>query len=557
MRDGSSMERSRQGGVGRMLCVLLVGLAALVTGCPDGSGGPTLDASGGDASAESGRGAAGGEIDIRITLGDDAEGGVEIRRSGSADTSYESPPLLPPFAGSNPLVVTDEVIVEVVNEGDPPAGTVYIEDDETSLFISNGDNIEGNEPPITGLDIRRGGVLVLPHDSEVPENFVRLEFTNDIINDGLITTDDPAGQRDRGHVRLVSTDGSYVGSGDIDLSGTSNASRGGIIAIVATRVIFNEGEMRASGGAADHAGTVEFVDVDAGIEGAGRLRIENRGRIDVRGGDASSGGEDGGVGGSIVMLSSTDLFNAGDLLASGGRGSGQGGPGGQIELVTARFGDIVNEGDLVVDGARGDLGRGGAGREIRIVATGGGIRSSGDLLLRGGASRSDAAGAGGEIDIITLDENATVFVPGLHEPAGSIELSGRILATGGSGSSGSGMGGIIAIANESVVPDLEDGRRIVLLGHRRVSATGGNGALGGGTGGELHVETAQTLDLESPVSIEPRVDLSGGDSDAFHLGGAGGDATLIGLSVDVAEIDVSGGDGGTPGSEGDITIVFP
>jgi len=204
-----------------------------------------------------------------------------------------------------------------------------------------------------------------------------------------------------------------------DLAVAGGLDRGGSVR--------NEAALRAVGGAS--TGGVGGRGGVCVVTSASVLTpVVNRGEIDVSGGDGAGGG-DGGTG---VCSGLGDSDNGAPITARGGVGDvREGGRGGQT-IVTTIVGAIRNGAPLLADGGRGATTGGDGGT---IIVVGSRTSTSGDLFARGGDGVTGGSGARGGGDGPPV--NGIVVL----STAGVSDVSGRLAATGGAGTSADGLDG--------------------------------------------------------------------------------------------------------------------
>jgi hypothetical protein len=532
--------------------LLATGLAIVALGCNQSGDGlaSVIDAGGGDA-GPTGQGGRGSGFRLAIEEASARDLGIEILRRGGVDASFEVPPRPAPDFGTNPLVVTNEVFVGSLTEFEPTPGSVYMLKGQDSLLVSDGNGTAGDEPPVTGVHVEPGGVLVFPHNEIHGDSRSRVEVTlsHDIVNDGEITTLELA-NFDRGDLVLSTTGGRYMGRGDVVNHGVRPGQSGGDVWVLVEGDSINEGSWLTYGAESANGGRIIF--------GASPLDenpdcvLFNTGRFDASGGDAAAGGvaDFGGSANEIDLNAGVGVFNSGDMVAVGGDGIQSGGNGGWILFVSAR-GDIRNAGNLIADAGQGEAQVGGDGGTVFLVARGGELRTSGRLSAQGGAASGDSRGGdGGSIRLGSTATSEAVFPPA---PGSSVLVSGDLLIGGGDGLKSGGRGGALLVQVSNPTPGHDVQQRISLRGYSLVDGSGGDGLLAG-EGGELTIDTSASGSvLESPVRIDPLVDLSGGDADPGVAGSSGGDGGPLFMRASVLTlgegIDQSGGTGETPGSE--------
>ncbi len=458
------------------LLFMLLTLSLTVYGCGgSGDGGGTtagiytINTSGADGGPNGGSGGSGGYFDLEMYYG--SGGSIEVLKTGAANASW-TPTTAVVNLGSNPLAIAADTTIAVVTV-EPATGTPYLIADIYSLYISDGDTVLGNEPPVTGISVASGITLTLGLNYSTATG-TRFYLYNDIDNHGTITTVDYDATQ-RGNLRLYMA--SYHGNSAIDTSGTQDGQSGGYVYLSPNYSFFNNGTINTSGygsatGAAGNGG-------DVGIWPD--YRLENTGDITTDGGTASGAGTTGGNAGYIDLEAYYgDLFNSGDLSSRGGDGVTAGGNGDWQFLYVGSVGDLLNSGDLDTSGGDATGGNGGYGDWIGLYAYGGGIINTGDLTTTGGATTDVASngGSGGDIDVYV--DYGYIYQ---YTPAGDILFSGNINTSGGlavtsTGATGNGgSGGDINIDGDFDYYPM--GQRIALLGYSGIDTSGGDGNYGG------------------------------------------------------------------------------
>jgi len=474
---------------------------------------PSINTAGGDGGRDTGAGGGGGRIDI-VKYG--GTGPTEVLRSGTVATSYTPTPAAP-ILGANPLSIATSttITVEVV---EPPAGTPYLVQTDTLLRISNGNAILGDEPAVTGLSVAAGATLTLELNSG--GTAAEIDFSNDVANNGTITTDDvDPSQRGSLYLDFFSY---YGASGSrIRTSGTVAGQNGGDIELYtagfATAGFFNRGAINAAGAdnAGGNGGNGGYVEI------GGYDPVENSGAITTAGGDGGAG--DGGDGGPVWMVSGISyLYNSGAINSTGGNGTGSGGWGGLVALDSAIIsffmgnasGELRNSGAVRSSGGNGAGGPGGPGAYIELAAFGADLLNNAALNSAGGdtSEATSAGGAGGDIWIASLPD----IILG---PGDNLLLAGNIDSSGGNalatGSGNGGTGGSVEIVldasgwywgvTDAWVPTTQ---RLALFSCDSIDTSGGSGNQGG-SGGYVYVNN---LGEEWDAVAVDWVDASGGDT---------------------------------------------
>ena len=328
------------------------------------------------------------------------------------------------------------------------------------------------------------------------------------------------------------------------------------------------------------------------------------GNVDLTGGDCEGAGCDAGDGGYIYVylysyyeysesgyVQSGDLIVRGNILIDGGDGA-WGGDGGDIDLYNTytqysaqypQFGILlVGYHEIKADG--GDGVNGGSGGDIDFDTYGhswndqyvapGPITLPLNYFARGGLGTNGTGGPGGSVYLET-----DPWDDGYLYPKGwtTATVSGKFLLTGGDGTASGGNGGYL----EAIAYDLvEVSASIDTSGGdgTTVNANGGSGggnnyfnatwdvklsgtllsnggaASGTGTAGSgpnIYIYAGQQ------VQSSMRISADGGDGSSTGVGGNGGGVDIFSgtvPSVQSAPVSVLGGDGLTPGAEGDYWL---
>lgn len=274
---------------------------------------------------------------------------------------------------------------------------------------------------------------------------------------------------------------------------------------------------------------------------AGNLVVTEDGTLTTTGDDVSVG--NGGNGGAIGIYVGGSIFNAGRILARGGRGE-TGGSGFPIEL-SAAGGWAVNTGTIDSSGGAATNGLAAGAGEIALYADAGTAVNAGTIAARGGEGTSgggegnavwvECGTRGAAYAVGTLDVSGGAASAGfggsggivfLESSGGDAVLGGVVRARGGAGTgpdSSGGAGGWLEISASAV----NDGFAYVPAGSVVVGAdidlSGGAGAWGR-EGGRVYVDASS----EIAGAVEPQIrfvgyaalELSGGAGD--EVGGGGG-----------------------------------
>ncbi len=553
--------------------------SATIVRCKPGSGGPgastnAIDVSGGNALSTGGTGGMAGAIGFAIWFG--GAGSIEVSESGSVDASFTPTTTFAPDLGSNALVVTGDLSIPVVTSA-PALDVPYTLEEDSNLYVSDGDMDLGDETPVTGMQVQAGATLTLGLNLNVTNGgwpTGGLTFSHDVVNDGTITVVD-ADSEQRGYIDLY-TDGDYIGSGRIETYGTLPGQSGGSIEVGVLGNGYNSGDWLSYGAdqtddrGGDGGGIyfyTGFYNYEEDFEGEPGGLIENTGDMNANGGTASGATGLGGSGGEIAILPYGSLCNSGDLASSGGNGVGEGGDGGIIQVAGYYRGELRNSGDLTTDG--GDASEDesfsypGDGGWIILGAAGGDLRSSGVVLARAGDSSSDSDtefdGLGGEISFYTESSVDDYEERELDVPAGDIWVSGGAIATGGEALGSDGQATAGGYVFFDIFNDVTAGAQAIhVLGIDGLYARGGDGEAAGGDVSEgIYFDLAIGLGTATgSVNVEPPMDSSGGDADPGVTGSQGGDAGVIEIiagTISYGTATAAGGNGETPGADGTIT----
>jgi len=477
----------------------------------------TINTSGADGGPDGGSGGDGGYVEIEMYYG--SMGPLQVMASGAADGSF-TPSTSTPNLGDNPLDVTVDTTIEVLNPAvpadEPADGTPYMVASTPTVFIWN---ITGTwatqvgRTTVTGISVAAGTTLTLALNYTT---YAWVTLSNDIENDGTITTDDNGALR--GNLRLDLA--SYHGNSTIDTSGILDGQSGGYVQINPNYSFFNNGTIDTSG-----ADSTAVVAGDGGyVRIFANYGIENTGDITTDGGAASGSGTTGGNAGSLDLQAYYIVYNSGSLSCSGGDGVDGGGDGNSISLYISQFGDLYNSGDLDTSGGDATAGDGGLGEAIAMNVYGGDLINSGNLTTRGGDTTESSSwgGNGGDIDIYT-DYSGAIYA---YAPPGDVLFSGDVDTSGGlavteAGADGSGgSGGYFDIyADYDYYPV---GQRVALLGYSGIDTSGGDGNYGG-IGGNVDLycdygETDEIYTASCNITNEADINATGGSvvTDCCH-----------------------------------------
>jgi len=546
----------------KLVAAVSLAIVGGISGCSSDSGGGgaaavfAFLANGGlGGNMSGGNGGDGGRL---YMFNDGATGGVEVRKTGAANTNFTTP-VTPgtPDLGDNPLAITADTTLTEVDDDSPVAdgagalaiGENYIGDDDvirtsvaggvavyaTDTLLANGtaymrdsdDRIAIHDAPlaanhsvVTGLSVAEGAILTLSNNSGCSS---RVKVSKDIDNMGTIT-------KELNQCSITLQASMYFG-GDIFNAGDEDFENGGGVYIQAGNGIENNGNINTSG--FDEENDVNG-DENGGNGGSIRLSaggfVLNAGMLDSSGGDGTVGmGTNGGNGGEVT-LSAAYTENNGAITNRGGAGSaevgGQGGDGRYVYIVA----DYVANNTADIDASGGAGSQGGDGGEVVMAnSTAGEVKNAGAINLNGGNAVGSSGGDGGEFGMITY--------------LGSSLNSGDITATGGDTTEASSDGG--------------DGGELIFI------------ADGGDAG-----SSSQLSDEPGDVAVSGNLNVSGGNAAAAGDGN-GGDGGEVSLSLhNLSEsysnqrvslfgylsIDANGGDGADAGDAvpngGEISVTL-
>jgi hypothetical protein len=530
----------------RKQLVIAVGMAMLggaMTGCSSSSDSPapgtfTYVANGGNGgSISNARGGEGGDISL---YNDGGTGGVEIRKTGKANTNFSSP-IKPAAAnlGSNPLTIsssttirtvdynnpiadgggttalqlyvgTDDVIrtavgVTAVYASDPvmAAGTPYLRTNISPyrIYLSAG-TVAASDTVVTGLSIAAGATLTLAPNN--PCN-TEIDLVNDIDNSGTITRALVDG------CSLYIYANTYIASGSVVNTGDEDSENGGGVYIYTATGIANKGSITTSGFDENNDVNGDEQGGDGGeISLGAQGYVVNSGMLDSSGGDGKLGGGsghivrmrgayvennaeinaeggnniadpivsgDGGDGGLVLMTSDYGTNNTASINNSGGTGYG-GGDGAEIQMRTYSWGQVKNAAAITSNGGHALVdGQGGDAGYLRMQADGEDLLNSGDLSFVGGDNTgTNATGYAGDGGYVDLEGYGGEG----DKPAGNIVISGNINLSGGNAvATGSGYGGEGGNLEADVYPtDAGTTQKVSMLGYVSITSNGGTGADG-------------------------------------------------------------------------------
>jgi hypothetical protein len=418
-------------------------------------------------------------------------GHVKIFNAGKADASFEMPKPAPYFGkSSTTLTVGSAVTVQnYSSQGTGHTGTAigkaFLVTDNQLWLRTTGADVE-----VTGIHVTANGKLTFDPSTDGGSTSLSLTLTNDIQNDGTITTTaDGSGNR----YSLYLTASNYFATGKIDLSGTGSGGSGGNLNLYTGSQIINTGSVSTKGADGPSGGTGGSINVETGMNWPeSGLSFNNDGPWNSSGGKGTSG--TGGSAGYMYFYVGQRFNNGpnGKMSLIGGDCSGasctSGGNGNEFYVSEEEeFCGFVNAADINVSGGNcinGTACNGGAGNQIYIYAYNDLITSSGDLTANGGDGSGTGNGGnaynGDAIYMYTYDGDSY----DIYRPSGSITVSGNLSAKGGKGANGGNAG------NVDLYSDFEYtalGQEIVMLGYTDIHSDGGAGVTSGGNGNYLYL----------------------------------------------------------------------
>jgi hypothetical protein len=484
--------------------------------------------------------------------------------------------------GYGTLIVSHDVVVNgtIISN---PTNTYGIEIDPNTLFIGSTGKLTTSS---TALNAAAKDISIGYNDN-----------TNAIYNHGTIEAKG-LGSGSGGYVGMWAND-LAVNYGSIDTSGGSSATGSGgngtfspgsnsIEIFVYYGNFYSSGAVRMNGGRGGNG-----TGGDAGLALIETADLDNsngqNGDIFISGTWEAMGGEGvNGNGGSVnfgALRFLTDAMGKVALNAaitlSGGKGSGalsSGGGGGSILITSRNLGsvEVAVPGSIRLSGTfdvRGGDGsqEGGAGGSLEVAAIGANIALKGcdvELLgfpvisLNGGNGVDGGSGNANAFeiytyapqypDVSTSSTNTTVA-------AGAIVNEANVFAKGGAAAGATGTGGTGGyaemIANVDFGFPLVANATTVIKNSGSFDVSGGNGYVGGGT--VLTSITGYSLYFEAyRVTSSGKLAATGGNGTT--VGGAGGDITIWSKTLttlaNLADMNVSGGTGATPGAAGTKVI---
>lgn len=513
---------------------------------------------------------------VEMNGGDGAEGGrggnFYLYREGtggairvSAEASIDpaavtgvSIPEVTADSGSNPLVVSSDLTIDVSNS-EPAVGQVYYF--EGSLYIYDGAMTDDEVPQpdlgteatvVTGINVAEGATLTFSSSANIS---LMIDFEDDVINSGTITTVNTEADSS---FHLVISARVYEGSGDVIQPGSAFnlyadlVINNGTISTKGPTDTSREGGsgyIGISGGAISNTGSLISEGFDnpegtagygANIELAGFV-ISNSGRIDASTGVGAN--ENMIRGGEVNLRGAYAIANTGSIDVSGEDGiadaDASGGLGGYIGMtlvpinidviasetedeelneiaqeIIALYGDdvapfILNIGSLNAEGGAGaGTGDGGQGGGIGFA-----IEENGGYI-----------GPRIAAEEIVIEEEAEEEIE--PAPPAHVEITGQLSLNGGSagvdGYSGASAGSVSVYQIASV----ESTNDLHISGITEINMNGGNGTTSkGGKGGQLGIQTDAYFDDEgeldegqtlnsSDIVFNTNINSNGGNSTA-------------------------------------------
>jgi hypothetical protein len=468
-------------------------------------GGNAIDLSGGGSAGT----AVGGDAGY-MYVESYAPGGVKLKRSGTADTSFTVRPYVGPVnlgPSGVDLAASATAVRLAAGAADPGPGALYVVAGNAVLYAGDGaGTVPDGAEEVSGVRLAAGVALDvdpnLDSNGDGHPDVAWLTFSGDVEIGGTLTTgaldanerggvlatDRAALRVDARQVLVRSTGRVALRGGDAAAGGGERGGHGGY-AFFQAGSFLNDGVIDASGGAGDGAGNGG----DAGISSAWGSYVA----VEVGGGSTWMGRTGG-------------LVNRGRILCVGGDGA-SGGAGAEINLFADAF--VVNSGELVEKGGAGLDGQGGSGDwEVELRSYSAGVVNAGAIVAEGGSGTA-GAGQGGYVYLSAGDAGSL---------AGDVVSSGSISAGGGDATAagdGGSAGGVYLYAHGAIRTG----------GSLSVDGGDGNGAGAyGGEGGEVYLENYPGYDAWSgnelpvqPIQISGDVSARGGACQDCD-GGTGG-----------------------------------
>lgn len=563
--------------------LLLFLLSFIVYGCGgDGGGGVTqtapvatyaINLSGG--AGIDGAGGNGGNIDALKGYFD-----IKISQSETVDTSFTVPTYPTPIdLGTEPLIVATNTTINVIlPEGDDPvAKTPYMVLGDKNLYISDDDGMIADEPPVTGIQVNAGVILILGlnmnTDGNTGQDMAQINLANDSHMLGTIKTKDLTtgtvgdGVVDPRHGETATVHDK--GGLSINAYGANIGGFGAGIYISSDSVLINRATIDSSGRNGTTGGESGYIEFDASQSIYNTATLRSNGGV----GSAGAGGTASANGGIYMYSSSASIYNSGELITNGGNGTTGGGNGGCIDVYGAEdtfAGNVINSGSLSANGGNTTTnGNGSDGGTIYFVTYGGSMKTSGAITANGGTGfgANSVGGSGGSLEISSYKGKDYKYTEEIAP--GPMQVTGNISLKGGSGAHG-GSGGHIKAENHYSSDDFKPTGTIEFIGYNGspgINLNGGDGTKGGSNGGDFfaYTEDANLGGMDQPtgsITNDVSIVAKGGASTVSGNGGHGGHVEMEAEGnayvtstklINSGLLDVSGGNGvDNGGSSGGI-----
>jgi len=489
--------------------------------------------------ATTGLGGLGGSI----TINGGGGGPLQLLQTGSFDPSFTVDATTPPALGSNPRTVSANATL-VVNDPANPANGLGGDTDPTK--------------PATGLWVKPGITLTLQPFAGTTSS---LTVADGIFVEGTLTVTRTAAGDARNITfacsNLVATSASVI-----DLSGADATAAvggfGGAFRVNGLGAIAHAGKFTAKGGNGTNGGS----------GGSFRATSEtsafaSSGTIDVSGGSATAGvGGDAGFIRTDFASNYGDVGSSGGLTARGGDGTAAGGGGGTVTLLASSQGAVRSSSTINTSGGNATTGgNGGDAGPITLQSGGKDLLVTGSIQAQGGTG-AGAAGFGGFGGFVTFARQGAV--------GGSVRLAAGIDTSGGSGTAGGGDGGNVTVRGDNGIVFTGSKQETSLLGYASIDTSGGGGTVGRNAGSVTvdqfggWSEPGGSIFYSDDVRNEVPITAKGGAGSAGN-GGRGGNVAIRNRSslalpttlstVNVADIDASGGTGTAAGGNGATVTV--
>ncbi|MEW6777797.1 MAG: hypothetical protein AB1405_15980 [Bdellovibrionota bacterium] len=541
---------------GLIAALALFGAGLSLSACGEGGAARVLLLQGGVSTA--GTGGQGGTFTLIGVTGAD----MEIRRSGSVNTSFEIPDIRPEL-GDNPRTVTGNETI------DPAVGdNVILGDDGLA--------------DATGLHVRPGATLTLGLNTDTGGTVTTLEalelaFSNGVFIEGhlIIPHQDATAQRDGASdngadVNVTAQNIIFAPGAALDLSGDDDATvggDGGTFAINASGVIVIHRDIDTRGGTGDDGGDGGIISIIAANG------IYSTGDVSTQGGEGLDGM--GGAGGNITGNVSTTgpLAVRGRWSSRGGDGTDGGNLGGTVNLIAASLSPLVFGVDLVASGGDGldaaSDAPGAPATAVVLVNAGGSSRIGGRITARGGAGEGDGAGASGA-SLIVSHSSGIVLATFPIKPA--LFFGADVDVSGGDGGLSAGTGGTVSMTSVAGLAYVGVDQGVHLVGYGAIDNSCGDGATGALAAGSMTIINPPlsigSVQYSGDLSIESDLLARGCDGGTGN-GGTGGFLTIQNApgGIPVVEnfdrktlltglIDLSGGDGDVTGGSAQSPAVI-